>query len=346
MTSHKKLTRILAIDGGGIRGIIPGQIMVALEEKLQQKTKNPQARLAEYFDFMAGTSTGGILTCIYLAPDKMNPGQPRYSARDAVDLYLKNGGQIFSVSWYQKLRSGGGITDERYSATAIEKALWEYLGDLELKQLIRPCLVTAYDVFDSRAHFFTQHNATKSEGRNYYVRDVARATSAAPTYFEATKTTSMSGVTYPLIDGGVFANNPALCAYAEARKLKFSEIKNKPTAADMLIVSLGNGGAIKMKLLYEKVKNWGMIEWIKPLINIMMSGVTQTVDYQLTQIYEAVERPDQYIRIEPDLNNAEYDMDDASQENLLALKEAGTKAAEKDEKKLDKIVDILLQNQE
>ncbi len=60
--------RILSIDGGGIRGIIPAEVLIKLEEKLAIKTKKRRARIADYFDLIAGTSTGGILTCCYLCP--------------------------------------------------------------------------------------------------------------------------------------------------------------------------------------------------------------------------------------------------------------------------------------
>ena len=89
--SKQKLTRILSIDGGGIRGIIPGQILVILEEKLKAKTGNAEARIADYFDLIAGTSTGGILTCAYLTPDKESPLRPKFDAPQVVDLYLNNG---------------------------------------------------------------------------------------------------------------------------------------------------------------------------------------------------------------------------------------------------------------
>ena len=81
------LTRILSIDGGGIRGIIPGEILVVLEEKLQKLSNNPQARIADSFDLIAGTSTGGILSCIYLCPAK-EARRPCFTARQAVDLYF------------------------------------------------------------------------------------------------------------------------------------------------------------------------------------------------------------------------------------------------------------------
>ncbi len=343
---NKKLTRILSIDGGGIRGIIPAQILVTLEEMLRQRTGRPDVKIGDYFDLIAGTSTGGILTCIYLTPDKLDNQRPRFSSEDAVSLYMEHGGEIFNVPWKKKVMSANGYLDEKYPSEPIESVLDSYFGDLELKQLIKPCLITSYDVYDSKAHFFTQQDARQSEGKNFYVKDVARATAAAPTYFEAALVTSMSGVSYPLIDGGVFANNPSLCSYAEARQWDFGPDKLKPNAAEMMIFSIGNGGSTKMYFPHEKVKNWGTLEWIKPLINIMMSGVNQTVDYQLKQIYQAVGRPEQYIRIEPTLNNAKSDMDDASSKNLAALKEAGVKATEQEETitKLERVVRMLIDN--
>ena len=91
------MKKILSIDGGGIRGIVPGQVLVALEAKLQKGSGNPKARLADYFDFFAGTSTGGILTCLYLCPSGENAAKARYSAEEAVALYTAYGNAIFDV---------------------------------------------------------------------------------------------------------------------------------------------------------------------------------------------------------------------------------------------------------
>jgi patatin-like phospholipase/acyl hydrolase len=340
--ANTKLTRILSIDGGGIRGIIPGQILVALEEKLKILDNNPEAKIADYFDLIAGTSTGGILTCIYLCPDKENPGRPRFSASEAVDLYLAKGNKIFDVSLWQKIKTAGGILDEKYSAKELEKALKEYLGNLKLSELLKPCLVTSYDIDGRQGKFFTQHTANK-KAENFYVRDVARATSAAPTYFEVAHPKSFANKFFPLIDGGVFVNNPTLCAYAEARKLKFDDDRIKPTAKEMAILSIGTGN-IDDSYAYNKAKDWGMVEWLKPLIDIMMSGVAETVDYQLKQIYDAVGAKDQYVRFNPGLHNAKPSMDDASVENLLALKEAGSLNAKDNDKELDEFAKLLIAN--
>ncbi|MDY6911415.1 MAG: patatin-like phospholipase family protein [Chloroflexota bacterium] len=332
------LTRILSIDGGGIRGIIPGQVLAVLEHKLQKRTGNPDAMIADFFDLIAGTSTGGILTCIYLCPNlKGNPKRPRFSAQEAVELYLNRGNKIFDISRWQNIRTLGGITDEKYDASELKKTLAEYLDDLKLSQLLKPCLITSYDIEGRRAKFFTQHDARKKEMHDYLVRDVARATSAAPTYFETHRMESMTGVPYPLIDGGVFVNNPALCAYSEVRK----KIEGNPAAKDMAILSIGTG-YVKKSYAHKDAKDWGAIEWIKPLIDIMMSGVSETVDYQLAQIYDAVGHPEQYLRINSELASANPEMDDASSENLLALKQDGTRIAEEFDGQLDSFVELLI----
>lgn len=337
--TNSKMTRILSIDGGGIRGIIPGQILVILEEKLKARSGNPNARIADYFDLIAGTSTGGILTCAYLIPSQDNSGmevRPKFNATQVVDLYLKRGGDIFSVTLGHKIRTAGGILDEMYPAAQLEKALDEYFGDTKLSELIKPCLITSYDIKHRKGHFFTQHDAKQKKGWDFMVKEVARATSAAPTYFECSNIMSETEVSYPLIDGGVFVNNPTLCAFAEVYK----EFKTAPDK--MVILSLGTGFS-KKEYDYDKAKSWGMVEWVKPLIDIMMSGVAEVVDYQLRQMFDATGISNQYLRINTELPiDVSPDMDEASPENLQALKELGTYTAQNFDTELDAFVELLV----
>ncbi len=328
--------RILSIDGGGIRGIMPGQILVALEQKLKEKSGDQESRIANFFDLVAGTSTGGILTCLYLCPKEPGSTQAKFSASEAVDLYLERGDEIFDISLWQRISSAGGLLDEKYSADELEESLEDYLGELKLSQLLKPCLITSYDIRRRRAHFFRQHRAKKSESSNYLVKDVARATSAAPTYFEVARVKSASLIPYPLVDGGVFANNPGLCAYAEARNLP-----GNPTAKDMFILCLGTG-KIEKPYHYKQAKDWGLVEWVKPVLDIIMSGVAETVDFQLKQIFNAIGKPDQYVRIEPNLLDASPEMDDASIENLNALKVSGQVCAEESDELLERVADQLI----
>lgn len=341
-----KKIKILSIDGGGIRGILPGIIISYIEEALQ-KAEGPQKRISDYFDLVAGTSTGGLLTLIYLTPD-LTSMRPKFTAKQAVDLYITRGEEIFSISLWQKMKSAGGLTDEKYSASALEEALNDYLGDIRLSQLLKPCLITAYDIRNRKAKFFNSVDAVH-ETKDYYIKDIARATSAAPTYFEPARIKSLYGTPYPLIDGGVFANNPAMCAYAEARTMDFSkilsnpEIKAYPGIDDMMILSVGTGSQ-KTPYYYEEAKDWGALGWLKPIIDILMSGNSETVDYQLRKLFCAEDNPltCNYIRLEPKIISADSAMDNGTIENIRALTNDGKQFVEENKKQLDAIVNRLL----
>ena len=313
-----KKVRILSIDGGGIKGILPGVVLDCLEIKLQQKSGNKDLRLSDIFDFFAGTSTGGILSIALLIPDEN--GRPKFTAMDALNIYLDRGDEIFDVNLGRRLRSLGGTTDEKYSAKELEKALADKFGDLWFSELLKPCIISAYDIQHGTPFFFKQHRASKNIF-NFKVRDIARATSAAPTYFEPARIRNELGSPYPLIDGGVFVNNPALAAYSEVRTMSFGDIIN-PGVEQMMIVSLGCGMRPKT-YEYEKAKDWGAIGWVKPIIEIMMSGNAQTVDYHLQRMYETIqERADRdYYRLNPEIKTADPAMDNASPENMQRLKE-------------------------
>lgn len=353
------LIKILSIDGGGIRGILPGQILISLEKKLQQKSNNPHIRLADFFDLLAGTSTGGILTALYLCPDVLLPSlsplsfgeglglRSRFSAEQAVNLYLENGTAIFTKPFFKKLTSLFGITDEAFSVAQLETCLKKYFGDLKLSQSRKHCIITSYDIKNRTPFFFRMKRAKEDLDFDFPLWQVARATSAAPTYFEPALIKSFDGNKFPLVDGGVFANNPTLCAYAEARQIFESGVEERrvakkfASAAEMFILSIGTG-TIKVPYEYEKAKGWGLAGWARPVIDIMMSGVSDTVDFQLKQIFDAVGHPENYIRIMPDLLEASEDMSDASPENISCLKNAGTKAAEKFDGELERVAEILV----
>lgn len=351
-TMNKKI-RILSIDGGGIRGIIPGMILVALEKKLQEKSGNPNARIPDYFDFVAGTSTGGILGCALFYPEASGSNKAKYQAQDAVNLYLKNGSMIFKRTFWHNLRSLWGLLSYKFPTTNLEKALEQYLGEERLSSLLKPSAISSYYIADAQPFFFKQHRAKTSLDYDYLIKDVARGTSAAPTYFESADVKSLQNNTYTLIDGGVYVNNPSLCAYAEARTMTYDQlrpdvsdsaenVKNKrPSADDMVIFSLGTASSAQ-KYSYKEIKNWGIISWIKPLIGVMMSGVSQNVDYQLREIFKTTSTPDNYLRIEPNIYEANPAMDDGTPGNLQRLKEAGEKNAQIYNKELDRMADLLI----
>lgn len=339
---NRKRVKILSLDGGGIRGIIPGQLLVTLEGKLRARTGNPESRLVNYFDLIAGSGTGGIMACAYLSPLKPHLDTPRFSAAQIVDFYLKHGAKVFNETLDHRIISLGGLLDEKYDADGLESVLRDYFEDLKLSHLLKPCLITSYDISRRKAHFFTSHTASKPAG-DFYVRDMARATSAVPTFFECKLVQSLSGVSYPLVDGSVFASNPALCALAEVHKIRQpASASRRVSVPEVLLLSLGTGQP-KEQYDYDDARRWGKASWARPLVDIVAAGVAETVDYQIKQLFETAGVPNQYLRINPKLPvDVDDEIDDTRSDNLQALRELGEYVAEENEAALDQFIDLLL----
>ncbi|MDH5395654.1 MAG: patatin-like phospholipase family protein [Gammaproteobacteria bacterium] len=326
--------RILSIDGGGIRGILPGQILVSLEDKLKKKSGNDNARIGDYFDLVAGTSTGAILAAAYICPGI--DGRPKFSAQEAVNFYLEDGDEIFDVGFWQSLSSLGGINDEKYSAAELERVLDNAFGELKISELLKPTCLVSYDVSRRAPVIFKQHTAVKNN-KDFLVKEALRGSTAAPTYFEAARIYSLPPLSrkYVLVDGGMVANDPALCAYSEA--IKFDGVKG---IKDMLIVSLGTGKQLK-KYSYPEIKDWGPLGWAKPSIDIALEGGPQMSEYYLHQIASTVKNS-KFYRLQSDLFNADPALDNATPENLENLRDAGIRNAEAYDDTLDKIADGLI----
>ncbi|MCD1116341.1 patatin-like phospholipase family protein [Chryseobacterium turcicum] len=342
----KKIT-ILSLDGGGIRGIITCIILRYIEEQLQIHDR-ASAKLGDYFDFVAGSSTGALIASIILCPDEQR--KAKHSIQKGLELYSEKGGDIFQVSFWERLVNPYGLFNEKISQEALEKNLNDFFGNLELKELIKPCLITSYDIEKRKAKLFNSWKAHLSTD-NFYVKDVCRATSAAPTYFTPVQIKSMYGQIFSLIDGGMFANNPALCAYAEARKIPFAEVlknhqkPNHPAVNDMIIISIGTGLESK-SYSFRKMQKVGKIGWVNPIIDILMSANAETVDYQLCQIFQTLGQRNQknYYRINPSLKNASPAMDNVRKSNIENLIQAGLNYIEDNKENLNQIVQKLIKN--
>jgi patatin-like phospholipase/acyl hydrolase len=267
--------------------------------------------ISSLFNLIAGSSTGGIIALALVKPT--SPGTPQYRAADTIKIYENEGKIIFSRTFFHKVKSLGNIADQKYPATGIETVLKDYFGDTMLSDAITDVIIPAYDIERRHPFFFKSYNAknTEKNGYDFKMRVAARATSAAPTYFEPAKIVT-GGLEdyYALIDGGLVANNPAMCAYAEARTL-YPERGPK----DFFLLSLGTG-RVTRRLPYEDAKGWGLGGWAKPLLSAVYDGVSQSVEYQLKQLLS----PDSYYRLQTKLDEENDDMDDASPKNIKDLK--------------------------
>jgi patatin-like phospholipase/acyl hydrolase len=339
------MVKILTIDGGGIRGIIPAVILAYIEKELQRKTGRWNVALADYFDLIAGTSTGGILACFYLLPpysgSDSNEGHSRYPASKAVELYTEHGRDIFTPKITKPVWGISNLFSEKYSDEGLNKVLASVMGDVRLSETRKNALVTAYDITNRKAVLFSTVQAKRYLLRDYYLRDIARATSAAPTYFKLATIRSIGGAAEYLIDGAMFAADPTLCALVEANKSVF-EGQCNPGITDMYIVSIGTGKELK-KYDYRKARTWGIIRWAVPVLNILMSASSEVGSYQVAQLFSVAGCEKNYVRIEPGLNKAAPDMDDASERNIDKLRDAGLYYIAENAEQLDAVVDKLME---
>ena len=291
--------KVLCIDGGGIRGLIPALVLAEIERRTGR-------RIADMVDVVAGTSTGGILACALCRPG--DDGRPRFSADEIADIYMEEGPRIFSRSLIKRAVSADGWLDERYDDDGLERALDRYLGDAVLSDALVPIFVTAYDIEGRFAFFFRSARAVQDPTYDFPLTAVARATAAAPTYFEPVAVTDRAGArTYPLIDGGVYAVNPSMCAYAD--------LVRGGTAGELeLMLSLGTGAHTHAYRI-EEVRGWGQLGWARPVLDIVFDGVADTIEFEAQALMR-----DRYVRLQTRLELASDDLDDASDDNLDALR--------------------------
>ena len=316
VTSHQPPVRILAIDGGGIRGIVPALVLAHIEKL----TNRP---IASLFDLVSGTSTGGILALGLTIPK--SAGRPLYAAEEFTEMYEREGPRIFSRSLFRTLSTSDSLVWRKYSSHGIEQVLAEYFGDSRLRDAVTDVLVPSYEIERRFPFFFKSANARRRADYDFLARDIARATSAAPSFFEPMKIpTGTNSENYTLIDGGVFANNPAACALVEARG-------THPGAGNFLVVSLGTGSLMR-RLPLARARYWGAVFWAKPLIDVVFDGVSGTVDYQLRRLL-----PSGYYRFQPSLDGHNHSLDNTSRRNIKALKELTSRMLEEKSAELEEL---------
>jgi patatin-like phospholipase/acyl hydrolase len=326
----KKLIKILSIDGGGVRGIVPATILANLESRLP-----PGHRLAECFDIIAGTSAGGIIALLLATPDAQ--GKPKYNASfiaKEIDQVSKG---AFSRSYWQALKSAGGWLGAKYDETVLQEKLAFYFHDTRLKQAVSNVIVPAYEIEQDKTFFFKSSRAKNERQQDCYLKDLAYATSAAPTYFRPARLVDGTNQrTLTLIDGGVSANNPTMAAAVHAVELYGTNI-------ELFIVSIGTGtkyGSQKKKITYESVKNSGMLGWAKSIVPLLMHTADAIVDYEMYYVLN-FNKPQYYFRLQTILEPENAEMDDVSDHNIELLKIQANGLIKKFDKELDYIANAL-----
>lgn len=289
--------RILSLDGGGIRGLVTCQLLAKF---------NQQPGLAGFLDkvdLVAGTSTGGIIALALAAGVPLD---------NITNLYRTKGSRIFADSFFDDVWDIGKVRGAEYKNEHLISEVKDMLGSLKLKDLTTRVLIPTFDLDNQhvvpgkrqwKPKLFHNFPGLDSDGEELAWK-VAVRTSAAPTYFP----------TYEgFADGGVYANNPAMCALAQALNPQSNAVSS---LADIRLLSLGTGHSLTF--IEGQQLDWGYIQWVKPLINLMMDGVMGIADYQCRQLLGG-----SYLRVEPVFPPGQaYKLDDVKHmERLDALVE-------------------------
>nr|CAD1826268.1 unnamed protein product [Ananas comosus var. bracteatus] len=342
------MVTVLSIDGGGVRGIIPGTILAFLESKLQE-LDGEDARIADYFDVIAGTSTGGLVTTMLTAPNENN--RPIFAAKEINDFYMENSPNIFPSSRYACMiyQPVIGVHEEhcwaKYNGKYLHSKVQQLLGQTKLSETLTNVVIPTFDIKFLQPTIFSTFQAKKMPSKNALLSDICISTSAAPTYLPAhcfeTKDSLGNTRTFNLIDGGVAANNPTLLAINHVTKEIF--LKNsdffpiKPTDyGKFLVISLGTGSAKQEgKFSAPAAAKWGLFGWLQnkgttPIVDIFTEASADMVDIHASVLFQALHSERNYLRVQDySLTGEVASVDVSSKENLLRLVEIGKELLKK-----------------
>ncbi len=302
--------RILSLDGGGLRGIAPLMVLDWIERETGK-------RIHELFDVIAGTSTGGIIACGLAG--SADGERPLMDLGQIIDLYENEGATIFPPAENALGRLFRGIKaafDPRYSPDGLDSLLRGNFRDLKLSDVLVPIIVPSYDIGHNEVLMFKSRKAADAR-YDATLREVCRATSAAPTYLPSFK------MAYPdwtgtvkdrvCIDGGIYVNNPTMAAVAEV--VKHGHRGERVALEDIRCLSLGTGNHIK-ELDEQGSLDWGLFNWARPITNVMMQASSLSVEYEAEQLLST------YLRLQFHIHEEQFsDMADARPETRAHIKQ-------------------------
>ena len=336
------MVKILSIDGGGIRGIIPAIVLNEIEYRLRRAGKGRP--LANIFNLIAGTSTGALIALSLTLPETVSASAAQrtetegrraaMSSAAIVRLYERHGREIFP-----HFHRGWTVQAVRYKypPLGLKRVLGETFGAATLKDALTNLLVTSFDTERMEPHCL-KNRPSRSEWKddlNFYMRDVAWAATAAPTYFPPAHVRPVppNGKVYCLVDGGLFAGNPAMLAYVEATKIH-------PDQNEFLILSLGTGIDCT-GYRYDEIQGWGYLEWMNPakgfpLAAMMSAGQSEAVNHQLRRMTGV-----RYVRLNAPLDGASQQLDDARPRNIEALKAVAARIIADNRRTIDALCELL-----
>lgn len=310
----KKEFKILSIDGGGIKGLYSSKILQHLEEQAQSP-------LSDYFDLISGTSTGGLIAMALSL---------KIPAENLVKFYKEEGPLIFknTLPFSRKLRFLQQLlVQSKYPAQNLKDSLKKIFEDKTIGDSENLLCIPSFNVSIGKNRVFKyDHNDLTGTDNKLSMVDVGLATSAAPTYFPLHKI----GNPY-FADGGVWANNPALCGLLEAMKYFVGQPPKAYNAVSILSVSsLNHGSGFHIQKKWYQLfdhKRLSFRNWNSRLFQVTLDGQSEFADFFLKSIASDLNFSCEYNRIPSHVidphNLSCIDLDTGSQRSIELLEEYG-----------------------
>ncbi|RVX15295.1 Patatin-like protein 2 [Vitis vinifera] len=345
--TYGSLVTILSIDGGGIRGIIPATILALLESQLQA-LDGDDARIADYFDVIAGTSTGGLVTAMLTAPDDQK--RPLFAAKEIMPFYLEHGPKIFPETrgifgWIMSIVRS--LIGPKYDGKYLKRIIKEKLGGTRLHETLTSVVIPTFDIKSLQPTIFSTYEVALAPSLWLYLFGpplnwvwLCSTNILSCHYF---KNQDKEGKTqeFNLIDGGVAANNPALVAISQVTKQVFDKNPDffpiKPMDfGRFLVISIGTGSPkSEQKYNAKMASKWGVLGWLlhggsTPLVDVFMQASADMVDFHISMVFQALHSEDNYLRIQDDtLRGKDASVDVTTEENLDNLVKIGERLLKK-----------------
>ncbi len=308
---------ILCIDGGGMRGLIPVVVLQMLEDLIRENGGKDD--IARYFDLIAGTSTGGLISLSLSCESSLKHMDGQLDLDSLMETYLTMGDEIFKPK--ASILGLRQMVEDKYSSTNIQKLVQRWFGARPMDTAKVPTLIMAYDISNGQQQMIRSY----ADEADYPVWVAARATSAAPTYFSPCEYDGKL-----LVDGGVVANNPAIYAYFEARRLY-------PECKSFHILSLSTGGSYHTMTI-ESTR--GLMNWAEQVSPMYSTAQKRTTDFVLEGLSDV-----EYIRIDDALSEP-VKMDETNPMVLDRIKTETENNVLKHEEELRKLAISLIENME
>ena len=306
---NSNMAKIIAFSGGGVRGIGAASICANIE----YITEKP---MADMFHMFAGTSTGAIIAAGLTMKNPHSGGiKSLYSAEDIVNLYTSECKTIFTPR--RSLRS---FFVSKYKTKPAYKTFEKLFKNVKLSDIRDDCdlLIPYYNLTNNRTGFFKSHKARDvalSRTQDFYLKDVIGSTTAAPTYFKEFKLNTVHNKDHSnvlktnyvsAVDGGIAANDPALCALTEAMSIY-------PSADSFLLVSMGTGHCV------SEVRPKGLLGWATSISTVLMDNASEMTGHMLKKFGMYSNKPVFFSRLQFDISKTYADMDNTNHENLSYL---------------------------